>query len=145
MPIDKSSRAPALRLLGGFSLDRAKETGDGLSYNKGRAILAYLVQQRALPQARKKLAGIFWPDLSGEAALDNLRQVLLKLRHVLNGSPATHYCLIVAREAVSIDISELHAFDVADFLRPLTPNPGTSSWQVAGRLVAAGAQLRDVL
>lgn len=141
MTENKASRTPSLRLLGGFSLERPGEKGDGLSYNKGRAILAYIALQGAPPLPRKKLAAIFWPDLPGEAALDNLRQVLLKLRHALNGPPPAPACLIVGRDAVSIDASALQAFDVAEFLQAIPGNPPASAGQFAAVLARLSGQV----
>lgn len=141
MTENQASRAPTLRLLGGFSLERPGEKGDGLSYNKGRAILAYIALHDASPLPRKKLAALFWPDLPGEAALDNLRQVLLKLRHALNAPPPGPPCLIVGREAVSIDASALQAFDVADFLQPVPASPPASAGQFAALLARLSRQV----
>ncbi|MBZ0105730.1 MAG: AAA family ATPase [Sulfuricella denitrificans] len=117
--------APTLRLLGGFSLERPGERNDGLSYEKGRALLAYIAMETTAPHPRKKLAELFWPDLPMNAALSNLRQVLLNLRQVLNDAQPATPCLLVDREFVSLDSSALHWFDVADFsaMPPLCTTP----------------------
>lgn len=113
--VNSISYAPTLRLLGGFSLERPGEKNDGLSYEKGRALLAYIAMETATPHPRKKLAELFWPDLPMNAALSNLRQVLLNLRQVLNDTQPSTPCLLVDREFVSLDPSMFHFFDVADF------------------------------
>ncbi|MFZ2267303.1 MAG: BTAD domain-containing putative transcriptional regulator [Azonexus sp.] len=97
--------------------------------------------QGAPPLSRKKLAALFWPDLPGEAALDNLRQVLLKLRHALNAPPAAPACLIVARDAVSINAAALNAFDVAEFLRPIPGKPSASPEQSSSLLTHMARQV----
>lgn len=46
-------------------------------------LLAYLWIQRGRPQTRERLAGLFWPDSTEEAARSNLRTTLYHLRQAL--------------------------------------------------------------
>jgi len=70
-----------LRVLGGFSLEYLTQPCD-LAYEKGRALLVYLAMESGRTYSRASLASMFWPELEREAALTNLRQILLNLRQV---------------------------------------------------------------
>lgn len=102
-----------LRLLGGFSLERPGQVGDGLSYEKGRALLAYVALASDSLHARRALASLLWPDLAGNAALANLRLVLLNLRQALTSDGVS--CLVVEREALRFNASALADFDLLNF------------------------------
>ena len=117
-PLENSHDALTLRLLGGFSLLRPGAPGDGLSYEKGRALLAYVAMDAPLQHPRKKLAALFWPDLPMDAALGNLRLVLLNLRHALN-RPSSPPCFLVDRESVRLDPTSGLGVDVLRFVAPL--------------------------
>ena len=57
----------------------------GLRTDKVRALLTYLLIERAHPHPREALAELLWPDQAPEAALHNLRQALSTLRKALGG------------------------------------------------------------
>ena len=59
-----SSSILGLNLLGGFTLIRPGMECHGLSYEKGRALLAYLALAPGIPHARRSLASLLWPDHS---------------------------------------------------------------------------------
>ncbi len=52
------------------------------------ALVAFLVVHAGAPQSRQRIAGLFWPDSSGEQALTNLRRELHQLRQVLADEPS---------------------------------------------------------
>jgi DNA-binding SARP family transcriptional activator len=64
------------------------ETGILTTSSRSVALVAFLVAHAGSPQARQRIAGLFWPD-SGEAqALTNLRRELHHLRGVLGREPS---------------------------------------------------------
>jgi DNA-binding SARP family transcriptional activator len=64
------------------------ETGILTTSSRSVALVAFLVAHAGSPQARQRIAGLFWPD-SGEAqALTNLRRELHNLRRVLGCEPS---------------------------------------------------------
>ena len=52
------------------------------------ALVAFLVAHAGSPQARQRIAGLFWPESTDAQALTNLRRELHHLRHVLGDEPA---------------------------------------------------------
>ena len=107
----KGRPAPCLRLFGGFTLDRPGLSGDGLSYEKARALLAYVAVESDTAHPRRALATLFWPDHAPTAALANLRLVLLNLRQTLDAAGLP--LLLIDREAVRFDPAELPRVDTA--------------------------------
>ncbi len=60
---------------------------DAFRSDKERALLAYLAVE-ARPHRREALAALFWPESSQQAADNNLRQSLFRLRRALGGAAA---------------------------------------------------------
>jgi DNA-binding SARP family transcriptional activator/tetratricopeptide (TPR) repeat protein len=58
-------------------------TGVQASSSRAVALVAYLAAHAGSPQARQRIAGMFWPDSTDPQALTNLRRELHHLRHVL--------------------------------------------------------------
>jgi DNA-binding SARP family transcriptional activator/tetratricopeptide (TPR) repeat protein len=52
------------------------------------ALIGFLVTHAGAPQARQRIAGLFWPDSTDAQALTNLRRELHHLRQVLGGDPS---------------------------------------------------------
>lgn len=102
-----------LRLFGGFTLDRPGTEGDGLSYEKARALLAYVAVESNVAHSRRTLAALFWPDHAPTAALANLRLVLLNLRQTLDAADLP--LLLVDRDAVRFEPGALPRVDTACF------------------------------
>lgn len=110
-PAKSAPLAPCLRLFGGFAIDRPGQSGDGLAYEKGRALLAYVAVETGIVHTRKVLAGMFWPNHAPTAALANLRLVLLNLRQTLDAAGLP--LLQIDREAVRLDPAVLRRVDTA--------------------------------
>ncbi|UGY03919.1 BTAD domain-containing putative transcriptional regulator [Bradyrhizobium quebecense] len=73
-----------LALLGGFRLQTEPGEAVPLSTKKAGALLAYLALHPGQPQARTKLATLFWGDRSEVQARDSLRQALSLMRKALS-------------------------------------------------------------
>lgn len=104
----------ALRLLGGFALEREGRPIEP-AYGKGRALLAYLVAEPGRAHARTALAGMFWPDLERSAGLANLRLVLHDLRQSLDRDPAVTPTIQADRESVRFVLPPDAVVDTAVF------------------------------
>ena len=52
------------------------------------ALVAFLAVHAGLPQPRRRIAGLFWPDSTDAQALTNLRRELHQLRRVLGDPPS---------------------------------------------------------
>lgn len=137
-----SSSRLSLKLLGGFALSSPGDSGRGLAYEKGRALLAYIALTPGISHSRRSLASLLWPDHTHKAALANLRLVLLNLRQVLNTQEQA--CLKVDRDSVQFDLSQLGELDVSRFTdaRPACSSPESthlsSECTLCLRTMAAG-------
>ncbi|QJD83841.1 AAA family ATPase [Cohnella herbarum] len=68
------------RLLGGLNITIDAEEMRGISGNKVKLLLAYLLLSIDMPQTRKQIAFDFWPESTEKQALSNLRKLLHDLR-----------------------------------------------------------------
>ena len=120
----KTAPRLALRLLGGFVLERDRVSCK-IAYEKGRGLLAYLALEPGRTHQRTALAAMFWPDLTHDAALSNLRLVLHNLRQTLASPGADSPALHVDRENVRLDPVPALSIDTADFFiqDPKCPSP----------------------
>lgn len=106
-----------LRTLGGFALAYQARPCE-LAYEKGRALLVYLAMEPGRTYSRASLASMLWPELEREAALTNLRQILLNLRQAFSRVGLNESPLHVDRESIRVhagfglcvDAVELAAF-----------------------------------
>jgi DNA-binding SARP family transcriptional activator/tetratricopeptide (TPR) repeat protein len=66
--------------------------GDGVATrtrsSRSVALIAFLVVHAGSPQARQRIAGLFWPESTNAQALTNLRRELHQLRQVLGDEPS---------------------------------------------------------
>ena len=56
--------------------------------SRALALVAFLVVHAGAPQARQRIAGLFWPESTDAQALTNLRRELHYLRQVLSDEPS---------------------------------------------------------
>lgn len=108
-----------LTLLGGFQVTLDDHLLANFATNKVWALLVYLALEPA-PQPRSRLAGIFWPEISEQVALTNLRQTLRRLRQGLaRVEPgASDRLLVRNRQTLYLDPAGL-TIDVMQFERLL--------------------------
>jgi DNA-binding SARP family transcriptional activator len=66
------------------------DDGTGVRARSSRtaALVGFLVTRAGSPQARQRIAGLFWPDSADGQALTNLRRELHQLRQVLGDEPS---------------------------------------------------------
>lgn len=81
---------------------------------KVQALLAFLAVEAARSHRREELTGLLWPDQPEEAARDNLRVTLYRLRQALQES-ADGPVLHITRETVQFNSASDHWLDVATF------------------------------
>ncbi len=75
------------------------------------ALIAFLALHAGSPQARQRIAGLFWPDSTDAQALTNLRRELHNLRHVMGDQPSL---VVTSRDLCWCD-SEMTRVDVRTF------------------------------
>ncbi len=114
------SEALSIRLLGTMDICR-----DGYSITstlplKGRAVLAYLATTPGIAHSRRKLSEIFWPNLSGEAGRNNLRQVLLIVQRKLIQNERKPI-VIANRDSLTFNTHANILLDLSTFMSPLPP------------------------
>lgn len=105
-----------IRLLGGFQVLHDGAPHRRFESQKVRALLAYLVCHRHLPQARARLADLLWPDDDPAAARRNLRQAIYNLRYALgavdDGAPSP---LLTAHQTLQFNVEVDYWLDVEAF------------------------------
>ena len=82
---------------------------------KVRALLAYLVVEGAHSHRREVLAGMLWPNVSGEAARTYLRQALANLREELRDRTAQPSFLSITRDTIQFNASSDYWLDIDAF------------------------------
>ncbi len=107
-----------IRLLGGFEARLGDRSVERFESQKVRALLAFLALNRA-PVDRDRLAGLFWPDRSDEAARRNLRQALYSIRTALAQEAGSQPTLEASQSAVGLHPDLECRVDVEVFRRNL--------------------------
>lgn len=105
----------SLSLLGPLHVTLDGRSVGGFSYNKVRALLAYLAVEADRAHHRDALVGLLWPDQPDQAARTNLRQALAKLREAIGDGAATPPFLLTTRDTVQFNPESDFELDVATF------------------------------
>ena len=122
-----------LRLLGGFRLVYGGEPVAGIDSPRLQSLVAYLALHRDLPQPRRQLAYLLWPDSSEAQARTNLRNLLHHLRRAL---PEADRFLRLEARAVQVERSPGSASAAGGgAVRVIVDGHGVPSW--SRRRVAA--------
>lgn len=111
----------ALSLFGSFAVTVHGQPVTTFATDKARCLLAYLALQPAQAHRRETLAALFWPELTHQAALTNLRQTFHRLREAFaRVAPGSDEALfLVTRQTLQLDAAVL-TVDVARFTALLT-------------------------
>jgi DNA-binding SARP family transcriptional activator/predicted ATPase len=104
----------AVHLLGPLTVELGGQPVT-FSYEKVRALLAYLCAEADHPHPRTRLTALLWPDQPQSAAQGSLRQAISHLRKTLNDKDSTTPFLIVERDVVRLNLEsdifcDLHHF-----------------------------------
>lgn len=110
----------SLSLLGPWQATVAGEVVRGFRFDKVRALLAYLAVEADRPHPRETLMAMLWPDLPEQAARNNLRQTLLRLREAIGDRTAVRPYLDTSRATIQFNDDSDHWLDVTSFLSLLT-------------------------
>ncbi|HEU5098512.1 MAG TPA: winged helix-turn-helix domain-containing protein [Roseiflexaceae bacterium] len=105
----------SLALLGPLQILRDNQPVGGFTYNKARALLAYLVVEAGRPHPRDALAALLWPDMLDEAARHNLRQALTNLRAAIGDAGADPPFLLATRDTIQLNPASDYDLDVSSF------------------------------
>ena len=133
-----------ISLLGPLQITLDGQAVSGFTYNKARALLAYLVVEAQHPQQRDAIVGLLWPDLPDAAARTNLRQVLTSLRDTIGpGDPAAPF-LITTRDTLQFNPASDYALDVTRFTS-LLEACGKHQHRNVSRCPACAARLEEAV
>ena len=90
------------------------DDGTGIRARSSRtaALIAFLVIHAGSPQARQRIAGLFWPESTDGQALTNLRRELHQLRQILGDEPSL---IVTSRDLCWSDTQTCHV-DVRTFV-----------------------------
>ncbi|NTU62397.1 MAG: AAA family ATPase, partial [Chloroflexi bacterium] len=133
-----------ISLLGPLQITLDGQAVSGFTYNKARALLAYLVVEAQHPQQRDAIVGLLWPDLPDAAARTNLRQVLTSLRDTIGpGDPAAPF-LITTRDTLQFNPASDYTLDVTRFTS-LLEACGKHQHRNVSRCPACAARLEEAV
>ncbi len=99
-------------LLGDFRLVCGESPVTSVNTPRLQALLAYLILHRHVPQPRRHLAFLFWPDSTEAQARTNLRHLLHELQHAL---PDGDRHLLADTQTVQWQPHGPCTLDIADF------------------------------
>lgn len=106
----------ALLLMGAFEATAAGRSIVSFSTDKSRALMAYLALEADRPHQRLSLAGLLWPDMPDESALNNLRKSLHRLRQTIDPfmPGGSDPLFTVTRQTIQLNLAAL-SLDVTTF------------------------------
>jgi predicted ATPase/DNA-binding SARP family transcriptional activator len=105
----------ALSLLGPFQVTLAGTPVTEFRSDKTRGLLAYLALEADRPHRRDALTGLLWPDAPDQAARNNLRQSLHRLRQAIGQTDERPTFLDVTSETVQFNSASDSWLDVTAF------------------------------
>lgn len=108
-------RQLSLYLLGPFQATFDGAPLRGFTYDKVRALLAYLAVEASCPHSREALATLLWPECPPEAARASLRKALSVLHQAIGNKEAASPYLITQQDQVQFNAASHHWLDVAVF------------------------------
>ncbi len=103
-----------ITLLGSFQVKLDGKPVTQFRADTARALLAYLVLNAQTAFRRERLAGLLWPDEPETVARQNLRQILYRLRLVLQDDQADPPHLLVNRKTIQFNPDSVYRLDAAD-------------------------------
>lgn len=125
-------------LLGQFELRVGDEVWPPLDSVRAESVLAYVLLHREVPQSRRRLALVFWPDSTEAQARTNLRHVLHTLRRRM---PDADRFLDIGPRTVRWRPEAPYWLDVAAFEQLLAVDPAAPAGVPSDRKSA----LRDAV
>ena len=121
-------------------------TGVQASSSRAVALVAYLVAHAGSPQARQRIAGMFWPDSTDAQALTNLRRELHHLRQVLGDE---HSLVVTSRDLCWQDTQtcrvDLRVFDTEQAAAQAAIAAGDDAGVLLHATAAVGQYKGDLL
>lgn len=121
-------------MFGGFSATLDGRPITSFESNKVRALLVYLATETDRPHSRDQLAALLWPELSDQAARNNLRYALSNLRKAIGDTHARQPFLDISNGTVKLDLERDVEVDILTFSRQLGGAPALSDLEEAIRL-----------
>jgi DNA-binding SARP family transcriptional activator len=113
---DKGVSMPATlqaRLFGDFQLICGRELTQAVTRERVQLLLIYLLLNHQTPQARRKIAFLFWPETNEKQAFSNLRSLLSRLRRT---APELEPLLAVDSKTIRWRAPQHLAVDMAEFV-----------------------------
>ena len=102
-------------LLGPYHITNEDQKPVHFEYDKVRALLAYLAVESDRPLRREFLAGLLWPEQPESAALNSLRQAIMKLRQAVGDAVTEPPILNISRDSIQINPLSGFTVDVREF------------------------------
>lgn len=105
-----------VKLFGTGSMRYSDRSLSGFPNQQAYLLLCYLLLNRQYPQCRERLASVFWGECPTAVARKNLRNVIWRLRQVMQGAdiPMDAY-LFTGEDTVSFMTSSRYWLDVEEF------------------------------
>jgi DNA-binding SARP family transcriptional activator/class 3 adenylate cyclase len=141
MPAPNSNRGLELVLLGGFEVRLNGVRVAGVSYNKMRALLAYLAMEQDKDYGREALADLLWGGLESDTARGNLRRTLADLRKALELPSGK---TLFSTDKQSIRLNSGFQVDARDFADAAASRLEASSRSRAGSGIKKMEQATDL-
>ncbi|TFG72892.1 MAG: transcriptional regulator, partial [Anaerolineales bacterium] len=116
-----------ISLLGNFSVELDGVPVSGFTYDKVRALLAYLAIETDHPHHREHLADLLWPGYPERSARQNLSQTLSILRNAIGDRETEPPFLYVTHREIQFNIESVYWLDVAACTKHINTIRGLSN------------------